>query len=219
MRRLFRLLAICLPFAAALAAPPTFWLRNNGAWEGVARVSRTSPGYSLGTIHVTTNGLARVSDTNVVETGTAEVVYESRGIRNGQAFVRTNFLAISIVLLAEYTNTIAHLEDHTLLRVTEHSQPETNITSRFVQTSLPGRLGLPQSVLVGLPYTDLLDPLPLDYPETYIHVRTGFDGYIHFRFDEADGRMTIRRLFPEKLPYERKTNIRVIDGDHAHGGV
>lgn len=218
MRRLAYLLAACLPFAA-LAAPPTFWLRNDGAWEGVARVSRTSPGYSLGTLHITTNALVRVPETNVVETGTAEVVYESRGIRNGQAFVRTNSLAIPIVLLAEYTNTVAHGEGQTLLRVTEHSLPATNITSRTVQTSLPGRLGLPHSVLVNLPYTDLLDPLPLDYPETYIHIRTGFDGYIHFRFDEADGRMTIKRLLPEKLPYERKPKVQIIDGPHAHGGV
>ncbi len=218
MRRLAYLLVICLPFAA-LAAPPTFWLRNDGCWEGVARVSRASPGYSLGTLHITTNGLVRIPETNVVETGTADVVYESKGIRDGQAVCRTNSAVVPLLDLAEYTNTVIRGEGQTLLRVTEHSLPETNITSRFVQTSLPGRLGLPHSVLVSLPYTDLLDPLPLDYPETYIHIRTGFDGYIHFRFDEADGRMTIKRLLPEKLPYERKPKVQIIDGPHAHGGV
>lgn len=218
MRRIVYLLAVCLSFAA-LAAPPTFWLRNDGAWEGVARVSRTAPGYSLGTLHITTNGLVRIPETNVVETGTAEVVYESRGIRSGQAFCRTNSAVVPLFDLAEYTNNLIHLDGHTLLRVTEHSLPATNVTSRTVQTSLPGRLGLPHSVLVGLPYTDLLDPLPLDYPETYIHIRTGFDGYIHFRFDERDGRITIKRLLPEILPYERKPKVQIIDGPHAHGGV
>ena len=60
--------------------------------------------------------------------------------------------------------------------------------------------------------------LPLDWPETYTRVRTGFDGYLLIRFDEREMRLTIKRLLPEKLPYEHpRRNIRVLRDDLLNG--
>lgn len=84
---------------------------------------------------------------------------------------------------------------------------------------LPCRFGVPQSIVVNPPYTDLMELLPLDYPETYIRIRTGFDGYLLIRFEEAEMRLTIKRLLPEKLPYEQKPRNMLILRDDALNGV
>ncbi len=226
MRRLACLLAVCLPFAALAdgidirehSAIP-FWQRNDGAWESVMRVDRGCDGYSIGAIRTTTNGLVRAESTNVTEVGMAIVRYESVGVSSGRAFCRTNETRCPLWQLPSYTNEIVSNDGVTILSVVEHSVLATNIAASLVQAELPCRLGVPESVFVSLPYADLLDKLPLDYPATKIHFRTGFDGYVLIRFEEGEGRITIKRLLPDKLPYERKSKIRVYGADAVHGGV
>lgn len=80
------------------------------------------------------------------------------------------------------------------------------------------RFGVPQTITADLPYTDLLEYLPADWPATKIRVRTGFDGYLLIRYDERENQLTIKRLLPEKLPWERRPrNIRVSREDLLYG--
>ena len=225
MKRLF-LLAICLSFAVFADVP--MWQRNNGAWEAILRVNKEDAFIDVGDFRAVTNGIVHHVETTVTTTVLYRVDYVGRrlltsGSSAGQYHVEawrdfargeTGFGSLDFV-----TNALIAKFDTVTMNIQALS---TNVASHSVdrQTTgdLPCRFGVPATVAVDLPYTDLLEMLPLDWPDTYIRVRTGFDGYLLLRFDENEMRLTIKRLLPEKLPYERTPqNLRVRRADLLYG--
>lgn len=226
MKRLVFLLAICLSFAAHAEL---MWQRNNGVWEAVVRVSKEEPVWEIGDFRAVTNGLIRTVETIVSTSVVFRVEYEGgresvsdKGVSSWYS-ERWHDFAVNydgFGGLVAVTNRLAGRFDAcTFLDI---SPVKTNISVKTIphqfSGDLPCRFGVPQTITVNPPYTDLLEMLPLDWPETYIRIRTGFDGYLLIRFDEREMRLTIKRLLPEKLPYEHpRRNIRVLRDDLLNG--
>lgn len=216
MKRLF-LLAICLSFAALADIP--MWQRNNGAWEAVVRVSKDELFWDFGDFRAVTNCVQTYYTSVTTTTTVWRVDYHreytgnnnAHGVENWHVFTHdldacTNHLASPPYF--NFSCTVSFVEDRVKTVVTPHSRT----------VDVPCRFGVPASISVDLPYTDLLEMLPLDWPGTYINVRTGFDGYILIRLDENEMRLTIKRLLPEKLPYERTPqNLRLRRDDVLNG--
>lgn len=129
----------------------------------------------------------------------------------------TNFIAVTnLIARSEYTSM-----DATYCKFVSWDSPFTPgsaVITRYEKspayiTELPVRLGVPQSVRVSLPYEDILEFLPDGYPTTRIHAVAGFDGYIIIRFDERTNKLTVKRLFPEALPYEKAPDVILLDPD------
>jgi len=245
MKRLVYLLAVCLSFAAHAEL---MWQRNNGVWEAVVRVSKEEPVWEIGAFSAVTNGYVlrvfpRVEETNVLW----RVDYDVYSMHNDNSIGAERkayshfFYATERIYpapepmswtndmntIAWHTNHFAEavLNDdyHIRYDYTAFVVVRTNVVDKtrppaIVTGELPCRFGVPQTITVDHPYTDLLEMLPLDWPETYTRVRTGFDGYLLIRFDEREMRLTIKRLLPEKLPYEHpRQNIRVLRDDLLYG--
>ena len=226
MKRLVYLLAACLSFAAHAEL---MWQRNNGVWEAVVRVSKEEPVWEIGDFRAFTNGYVRAVETIVSTSVVFRVEYEGgretvsdKGVHSWYS-ERWHDYAVNydgFGGLVAVTNRLAgRFDTCTFLDITP---VKTNISVKTIphqfSGDLPCRFGVPQTITVDHPYTDLLEMLPLDWPETYTRVRTGFDGYLLIRFDEREMRLTIKRLLPEKLPYEHpRQNIRVLRDDLLYG--
>lgn len=245
MRRLF-LLAICLSYAAFADVP--MWQRNNGAWEAVVRVSKADAFVDVGDFKGVTNGLVTVHYPHREETNVQwRVDYDYYSKHSGNSIVQERYMYSFYFYGYERVypppapmswtndaNTVTwktnHFAEHCISDnnnvryvYTAFTPVRTNVVDVtrppiVVADNLPCRFGVPATVTVDLPYTDLLDLLPLDWPDTFIRVRTGFDGYILLRFTEDEMRLTIKRLLPERLPYEQTPkNIRVRLDDVLNG--
>lgn len=249
MKRLVYLLAICLAFAARAESRILMWQRNHGAWEAVVRVSKEEPYWTFGDFRAVTNGLVtryfpHQEETNILwrvdydfyskysgnSVGAERKAYSWRlygyervypvpapmAWTNDPATVawQTNRLAANC---AQLGGNIRY--DYTAFTVVRTNVVDVTPQPIVGSGELPCRFGVPESVTVELPYADILEPLPLNYPNTVIRVRTGFDGYLILRLDGPDEmNLSIRRLLPEKLPYERTPqNIRVSLDDLLHG--
>ena len=246
MKRLAFLLAVCLSFAARADTP--MWQRNNGAWEAVVRVSKENPYYDFYDFRAVTNGMVtryfpHQETTNVLW----RVDYDFYNRHSGNSIVAEkksyswHFYGLERIYPVpepmSWTNdtaTVAWQTNHFAEAVAKDNGNirydytawtvvrtiVTDVTPKPVSYSgdLPCRFGVPQSITVNPPYTDLLEMLPLNWPETYIRIRTGFDGYLLLRFTEDEMRLTIKRLLPEILPYEHpRRNIRVLRDDLLNG--
>lgn len=225
------------------------WLRNHGAYEAVVRVSKEQEYYEFYGFTGVTNGLVtryfpHEEITNVL--WRVDYDYYSKHQNNSigaerKAYSYFFYATEQIYPVPDpmsWTNNPA-----TIAWQTNHFAEvcaNDNGNQRYVYTSftvlgtnvvdvtrppitysndLPCRFGVPASVTVNLPYADILELLPLNYPETFIRVRAGFDGYLLFRLSGPDElNLTIKRLLPEKLPYEKKPrNIRVSRDDLLNG--
>ena len=246
MKHLVYLLAICLSFAARAEL---MWQRNHGAWEAVVRVNREAAYYDFYDFRGVTNGMLTITFPREEETNVLwRVDYDFYNRHSGNSIVAErksyswHFYALErvypvpapmawtndVATVAWQTNHFAEVvaKDNGNIRYdyTAWTVVRTNVvdvTPRpIVKTGdLPCRFGVPASVTVNPPYTDLLEMLPLSWPETHIRIRTGFDGYLLIRFEEAEMRLTIKRLLPEKLPYEQKPRNMLILRDDALNGV
>ena len=229
MKRLALLLTL-LSFAA-LADTHVMWQRNHGAWEAVVRVSKDEPFWNFGDFCAVTNGYIAIpaSTSTVVKT----YAHVTSSFWLGNAGTSSNYLPdtsgpfyyrhtynLAPDDVAAHTNSLALHADFRAIDGVEWYEKTNVVVSPpgVVTGELPCRFGIPATVTVNLPYTDLLEMLPLDWPDTFIRVRTGFDGYILLRFTEDEMRLTIKRLLPEKLPYERTPrNRRVLLDDVLNG--
>lgn len=245
MKRLAYLLAICLSLAARAEL---MWQRNHGAWEAVVRVSKESAYYDFYDFHGVTNGIVTVTYPHQEETNVLwRVDYDYYHRHSGNSIVSErkayswHFFGLERVYpvpapmawtndtatVTWQTNHFAEASvkdngnqryDYTAFTVVRTNVVDVTPRPLFYSGDLPCRFGVPQSIMVNPPYTDLMELLPLNYPETYIRIRTGFDGYLLLRFNEDEMRLTIKRLLPEKLPYENKPrNIRVSRDDLLYG--
>jgi hypothetical protein len=247
MKRLVYLLAICLSFAALADIP--MWQRNNGAWEAVVRVNKEAAYYDFYDFRAVTNGMLTITfphkeETNVLWRVDYDVYTRHRGTSLVTEYKQYSFAFYAIEriypvpdpmawtndlnTIAWKTNNFAEAEakdngniryDYTAWTVVRTNVVDVTPLPISYSGNLPCRLGVPASVAVNPPYTDLLEMLPLNWPETYIRIRTGFDGYLLIRFEEAEMRLTIKRLLPEKLPYEQKPRSMYILRDDALNGV
>ncbi len=247
MKRIVCLLAICLSFAAHADTP--MWQRNHGAWEAVVRVNKEEAYYDFYDFHGVTNGIIAVTYPHQEETNVLwRVDYDFYTRHRGSSIIaeykhyshafyaRERIYPVpdpmawtnDLNTIAWKTNHFAEAcaKDNGNIRYdyTAFTPLRTNVvdvTPRPISYSgeFPCRFGVPQSIMVNPPYTDLMELLPLDYPETYIRIRTGFDGYLLIRFEEVEMRLTIKRLLPEKLPYEKKPRNMLILRDDALNGV
>ena len=228
MKRLACLLAVCLSFAARAEL---MWLRNNSVWEAVVRVSKEAAYYDFYDFRGVTNGyIYTPGATNHYVESRARITW-SLWLRNAgttqnyrpdttgpYGTVRGGYVTPNTI--DAYTNNLAtRVNFRSIDSVEWYDVPVTQIIPPRVDCGeLPCRFGVPQTIVVNPPYTDLMELLPLDYPETYVRIRTGFDGYLLIRFDEREMRLTIKRLLPEKLPYEHpRRNIRVLRDDVLNG--
>ena len=217
MKHLF-LLAICLSIAAFADIP--MWQRNNGAWEAVVRVSKEEPYWEFGDFCAVTN-CVKTYYTSVSTTTTVwRVDYHREFTSNNNVNGVDNWHVFTHDLDA-CTNNLAKSPYRNFSCVVSFStnRVKTVVTPHNRTVELPCRFGVPAAVTVDLPYTDLLEMLPLNWPDTFIRVRTGFDGYILLRFTEDEMRLTIKRLLPEKLPYERTPRNRRVSRDDLLNGV
>ena len=225
MKRLF-LLALCLSFAALADVP--MWQRNNGAWEAVLRVSKDEAFVDFWDFRAVTNGIVHYVEATATTTVLYRVDYVGASLittgSHAGSYYRENWhafahgetgpgglVAVTNALNSKFTDLTMDIQ-----------ALSTNVASHAVDHQmsgdLPCRFGVPASITVDLPYTDLLDMLPLDWPDTYIRIRCGFDGYLLLRFDEREMRLTIKRLMPERLPYERTPkNLRLRRDDVLNG--
>ncbi len=248
MKRLAPILAYCLPLLCLAATDTPMWQRNHGAWEAVVRVSKENPYYDFGDFRAVTNGLVTLTFPHEEATNVVWLVeYDFYNSHSGNSIVAERksyswrFVGIERVwpvpepmawtndpnslIFKTNANMRAMIKDNFNTRwdYTSFTPIRTNvvdITRRPIVRcgDLPCRFGVPATITVNLPYTDLMELLPLDWPDTHIHVRTGFDGYLLLRFDEDEMRLTIKRLLPEMLPYERPNrNIRVNIDDLLNG--
>ncbi len=228
MKHLAYLLVICLAFAARAEL---MWQRNHGAWEAVVRVSKESGYYDFYDFRGVTNGyIYTAGTTNHYVESRAHITW-SYWMRNAGSsssyrpdtngpYNTAHGWNVTTNTIDVYTNRLAQAANFRSIDSVEwYDLPITQIVPPRVDCGdLPCRFGVPQTIAVNLPYTDLMELLPLDYPETYIRIRTGFDGYLLLRFTEDEMRLTIKRLLPEKLPYEHpRRNIRVLRDDLLNG--
>ena len=228
MKHLVFLLAVCLSFAARAEL---MWQRNDGVWEAVVRVSKEEPVWEIGAFSAVTNGYVTIPGTtnHYVESRAhiawsywrknAGSVNNFRPDTSGPYYTCHSYNYTADTIDA-FTNGLAERADFRAIDAVEwYDVPVIEIIpARRTCGELPCRFGVPQTITVNPPYTDLLEMLPLDWPETYTRIRTGFDGYLLIRFDEREMRLTIKRLLPEKLPYEHpRRNIRVLRDDLLNG--
>ena len=246
MKRLVYLLATCLSFAAR--ADDLAWQRNNGVWEKVVRVSRgvdyVSHGFRCATNGIVTRYFPHQEETNVQ--WRVDYDYYSRHSGNSIGAERklytwrlfgleriypvpdpmawTNDMATVAWRTNHFAEICANDNGNQRYVYTAWTVIRTNIVDvtprpRTGEGKFPCRLGVPSSIVVTPPYDDLLDLLPLSYPETTIRVKVNFNGYLLLRFFDDDNRLQIRRLLPERLPYEQKPRNMLILRDDALNGV
>lgn len=228
MKRLVYLFAICLSLSARAEL---MWLRNNGVWEAVVRVSKEAAYYDFYDFRAVTNGyIYTAGSTNHYVESRAHITW-SYWARNAGSptsyrpdtsgpYSTMHDWNITTDAIDAHTNRLAQAANFRSIDSVEwYDVPVTQIVPPRVRCGdLPCRFGIPRTITVNPPYTDLMELLPLDYPETCIRIRTGFDGYLLLRFTEDEMRLTIKRLLPEKLPYENKPrNIRVSRDDLLNG--
>ena len=246
MRRLTLLFALLS--ITAFAETHVMWQRNHGAWEAVVRVSKDEPFWDFGDFRGVTNGLVTKhfphrEETNVLWRVDYDYYSKHQGNNVGVERFVYSYFCFGYEYIHPPRDPLAWTNDlSTLIWQTNHLveacvrdngnqrydfktfTPTTNVVDVtrppvVVSGGLPCRFGVPAAVTVDLPYTDLLEMLPLNWPDTFIRVRTGFDGYILLRFDENEMRLTIKRLLPEKLPYERNPRNRRVSRDDLLNGV
>ena len=248
MKRLTLLFAL-FSFAAR-AETQVMWQRNNGAWEAVVRVSKEQAFYEFHGFSGVTNGLVtRYFPHEEITNVLWRVDYDHYSKHDGNSIGQErkhyshSFYAIEQIYpvpdpkawtnnlgtIAWHTNHFAEncIADNNNIRYvyTAFVPLKTNVVDVthppiVVSGELPCRFGVPASITVDLPYSDKLELLPSSWPETFIRVRAGFDGYLLFRLAGPDElNLTIRRLLPEKLPYERTPKILRLRRDDVIGGV
>ena len=224
------------------------WQRNNGAWEAIVRVSKEQPYYEFYGFSGVTNGLVtkhfpHQEETNVLWKVDYDYYSKHYGTSTGAERYMYSLSCYGYEYIYPPRDPMAWTNDlSTIIWQTNHlveacvvddwkqrydfkkiTPIQTNVVDVthppiVISGELPCRFGVPATIVVDLPYTDLFEMLPLNWPDTFIRVRAGFDGYLLFRFDENEMRSTIKRLLPERLPYEQTPkNIRVRLDDVLNG--
>ena len=228
MKRIALLFAL---FSLSALADTPMWQRNNGVWEAVVRVSKDEPYWEFGDFHGVTNGYIYIAGyTNYYTETRIEVVWTYWTRNAGTSsnyrpdtsgpYATIHSYNFSEATLPAYTNDLAQkAQFRSIDSIIRHEVPCSQyVPPKVLCGELPCRFGVPETITVDLPYADHFELLPLSWPDTVVRIRCGFDGYLLVRFEESDMQISIKRLLPEKLPYERTPqNIRVSVDDLLHG--